>query len=156
MKRALKEMFPENLYEKALHSEDYSQQLDVQRKAYVKAYLDKIGSKAEVGKFDDYNRSNNLVFSDFPIQALELLWEKYSDYDTWLGSGERLIDGVRHVYQVSTDGKRTITYHHYLKDSNKTLEKSIVTIFTKGKKAYIDCLQEGARDSEHYEIALKR
>ena len=153
--RALKEMFPENLYEKALHSEDYSQQLDVQRKAYVKAYLDKIGSKAEVGKFDDYNRSNNLVFSDFPIQALELLWEKYSDYDTWLGSGERLIDGVRHVYQVSTDGKRTITYHHYLKDSNKTLEKSIVTIFTKGKKAYIDCLQEGARDSEHYEIALK-
>ena len=56
-----------------------------------------------------------LFFSDFPIQALELLWEKYSDYDTWLGSGERLIDGVRHVYQVSTDGKRTITYHHYLK-----------------------------------------
>ncbi|SCJ81614.1 Methicillin resistance mecR1 protein [uncultured Eubacterium sp.] len=152
--KVLKEIFPQNLYQKVLHSEDYSDQLETQMEAYAKAYLDKLGREAEIGRYGDYD-FKNLSDYNFPIQVIGFLFEKYSDYDTWLGSNERLIGGVRHVYQVSTDGKSTITYHHYLKNSNKTIEKSIVTISTNEKKARINCLNETTKDSEHYEIALK-
>lgn len=152
--KSLKEIFPPNLQKEALNGQKYYSTIKKQKETYARIYLDRQGRTAEVGDYGDFTLKS-LTDYDFPIEVINFLNEKYTDYDTWLGSGERLIDKVRHVYQVSTDGRHTITYHHYLKDSKKTVEKSIVTISARGKKAYIDCLNESTGNNEHYEIALK-
>lgn len=94
---SVKEMFPKDLYNYVLSVSDSDlSSLQAKERKYAKAYLNKIGRSAVIGDYAD-------IKYDFPQisdEASNEIFKRYSDYPDWIGTEERIEDGVRYVYET--------------------------------------------------------
>lgn len=91
---SLEEMFPKDLLNKAKNAQSYYEALVVQKEAYAAAYLQRIGREAKVQDVLD-----DLVLPDMSTEASNLLLEIYWDYPYWIGTEEKIENGVRYIYE---------------------------------------------------------
>lgn len=133
---SIKEMFPKDMWKQALsESDSFYGECFAQEKAYAQKYLDKIGRKAEILENADTK------LSDMDTEASNTLLDLYYDYPYWIGTEEKIENGVRCVYekkwQSSGGGDGTVTYLKYEYGSEKVLEKTVIEV-KKGKIKYIE------------------
>ena len=133
---SIKEMFPQDMWKQALsESDSFYGECFAQEKAYAQKYLDKIGRKAEILENADTK------LSDMDTEASNTLLDLYYDYPYWIGTEEKIENGVRCVYekkwQSSGGGDGTVTYLKYEYGSEKVLEKTVIEV-KKGKIKYIE------------------
>lgn len=102
---SIQAMFPEELWEEAISpSEEVQEELKKQEQKQAKAYLEQLGRKAEIGDYRDFDyvlltdagvsvESSNGIMADHEL----------SRYPGWIGTIERLEDGLRYEYRVEID-----------------------------------------------------
>lgn len=127
-RKSIKEMFPKLLEWKAMNADGSYGRLEKQKEAYAAAYLEKIGRKAPIGDYGDFDFR---LWSDgFPVAISEEIAKDYPDYGIYEGTSEHFHGGKRCVYQVETDHKSTIVFSHYLYYKSPLFER--ITIEVKG------------------------
>lgn len=94
---SIRETFPADLVGLALDTQSYYPDLQKQKEAYARAYLEKIGRVAEIGEFADFEHP---LASEqgMSVEVSNALMEQFPDYPFFLGDQERIEDGVRWVY----------------------------------------------------------
>ncbi len=95
--QSIKELFPKELYNRIISTtESDRQSLEAQERAYAKAYLNSIGRTAEIGDYSDLE----IELPDIPDDAYNMIFDRYWEYPYWLGTQEKIEDGVRYVYET--------------------------------------------------------
>ncbi len=129
------ELFPESLWDLCLNiSDEMIAELTKQERIYAKRYLKKIGRKAGVGNYSDQEHPL-LTDAGVSVEVSNKLceWEKegFWNYPDWIGSLERIEDGVRYVYEMALDKKAgEIVYTKKVYDTGKTVERFRVDMYT--------------------------
>lgn len=134
---SLKKLFPEDLlytvFEKEASSSYYNT-LAEQEHVYAKAYLEKIGRDAPIGEYADFEH----ILPDMNVSASNALIDLYSDYPMWIGTEEKIENGVRYVYETQwepsgkNDGSGIITYRKYNYETNEEMDKTVLKISSPG------------------------
>ncbi len=105
---SIKEMFPPNLWDEAIDSQDKYGELMEQEFSHARNYVESIGRDAEVCSYADLDT----VLPDMSAEASNRLLEikkdgEYWKYPDFIGTQEYLEDGGRFVYETSWDGNVT-------------------------------------------------
>lgn len=123
---SLKRMFPKQLYKKVLHAEEYYEELLKQEEAYAKAYLKGIGRDAKV-----QGENVEKILDTMNTQASNMLLDRYREYPYWIGTLEKLEDGVRYIYQKDwkeeKNGNGIVTYIKTDEKGN-VVEKTVIKV----------------------------
>lgn len=94
---SVKEMFPKDLYNYVLSVSDSDlSNLQAQERKYVKTYLSEIERSAVIGDYSDFNYDYPEISSEVSSQIFKRYWE----YPDWIGTEEKIEDGVRYVYET--------------------------------------------------------
>lgn len=125
---SIREVFPAALQSKALHADRYYDQLKANQEAQAQVYLDRIGRQAEIGDYGDFtfplatDQGMSVTVSN-ALLALEAL----APYPYYLGTEERVEDGVRWVYETAWEhdgnGNGTATYTKYSYDDGQIAQQ---------------------------------
>ena len=120
---------------------------EVDEQQYANEYLAKINRRdAEIG----YENGRDYLPDDMNTDASNKLLELYYEYPYWIGTLEKIEDGVRYVYKKSWTGEGggngVVTYEKYRFDNNQTAERTVIKV-TGGE---LECLEgtlrtEGAK-----------
>ena len=118
--QSVKELFPEKYVSRVLNiSDDDADILKDIEEIYADIYLESINRNENVGEPQDFDY---IYLSDIgiPGDVTNLVYSKYPEYPTYIGTLEILTDGVRNVYETSyNSGESTIilqTYEYGKKD----------------------------------------
>lgn len=124
---SIKEMFPIYLIPKVMNSDKYAEKLSEEQRLQAKKYLDSINRNTDINidyVFDSKYEKEYLdtYISEEAQDKLFSVVELY-DYPTWIGRNEKLIDGVRYVYETNietdSDGYKVVVYRKM--DESKTV-----------------------------------
>ena len=124
---SIKEMFPTYLIPKVMNSDKYAEKLSEEQRLQAKKYLDSINRNTDINidyVFDSKYEKEYLdtYISEEAQDKLFSVVELY-DYPTWIGRNEKLIDGVRYVYETNietdSDGYKVVIYRKM--DESKTV-----------------------------------
>lgn len=124
-----KELFPEKYWKDVLSdNEKYHSILKEQEKRYASEYLRKIGREAQIGEYSDIEHE----FADMDVEASNTLLDLYYDYPDWIGTQERIENGVRYVYEKQWDSKGNgdgvVTFKKYEYDTNKVVYEVVMNV----------------------------
>lgn len=125
---SIREAFPAALQSKALHADQYYDQLKANKEAQAQAYLDRIGRQADIGDYSDFTFSlaTDQGMSVTVSNAL-LNLEELFPYPYYIGTEERVEDGVRWVYETAWEhdgnGNGTATYTKYSYDDGQIAQQ---------------------------------
>ena len=107
---SLKKLFPGTLYHAARNSDEKYQACLAQERSYAQSYLDSIGRDAKIAEYADLN----VQLLDLEAKVSNALLDQYYDFPYWIGSEEKIEDGVRYIYQteqfLEKPGISTVTY----------------------------------------------
>lgn len=94
---SIKELFPQSLYSRIVPGldADKSTLMSNERK-YAKKYLESIGRTAEIGNYSDLD----LQYPNVSDEIKSTVFDRYWEYPDWLGTTEKIEDGVRYVYET--------------------------------------------------------
>lgn len=124
---SIKEMFPIYLIPKVINSDKYAEKLSKEQRLQAKKYLDSINRNTDINIDYVFDSKYEKEYLDTYISAeaqdkLFSVVELY-DYPTWIGRNEKLIDGVRYVYETNietdSDGYKVVVYRKM--DESKTV-----------------------------------
>lgn len=124
--KSIKEIFPKQ-YHRTILNGDYDKQYSdcfEQEKSYATAYLAKIGRTAAVCEYRDIEHK----LPDLSAEVSNKLLDTFHEYPYWLGTQEKVVDGVRYVYKKSMEGDSTVIFEKYLYDTGETIDKIVVNI----------------------------
>lgn len=126
---SIEEMFPEEYWEICIvYSEDRVKELTDQERTYAAAYLEKLGRKAEIGDYGDFEHTL-LTESGVSVEVSNQLLENKnatSYYPSWIGNLEQVENGIRYLYEKSYDPqKKEIIYTKTDLTTNTIVEESI-------------------------------
>lgn len=94
---SIKEMFPKELYNRVIPISDSDKAaLQAQERKYAKNYLDSIGRTASIGEYTDLE----IEIPDIPADTANVIFKRYWEYPYWIGTEEKIEDGVRYVYET--------------------------------------------------------
>lgn len=94
---SIKTLFPQELYNRVVHPSDGDRAaLQAQERKYAKQYLDSIGRTAVIGEYRDLE----IEYPDISSENLDLIFKRYWEYPRWIGTEEKIEDGVRYVYET--------------------------------------------------------
>lgn len=94
---SVKEMFPKDLYNRIIPSSDSDRTvLLAQERKYAKNYLESIGRTASIGEYSDLK----MEIPDIPDETYNMIFDRYWEYPYWIGTQEKIEDGVRYVYET--------------------------------------------------------
>ena len=94
---SVKEMFPKDLYNRIIPSSDSDKTvLLAQERKYAKNYLESIGRTASIGEYSDLK----MEIPDIPDETYNMIFDRYWEYPYWIGTQEKIEDGVRYVYET--------------------------------------------------------
>lgn len=126
---SIKKMFPEKYHDRILKQRDEDRNdLTKQEQAYAKEYLSKIGRKAEIGDYRDFEHTilTSLGVSVEVSNRLEYFYKAHSYYPYFIGTKEMIEDGVRMVYEMSyQESLQEIRFTKYLYDSKQFVEQFV-------------------------------
>ena len=126
---SVKKMFPSVLAKKVISAKEHeiiSKQLDEQCRKYVEAYLVSIGREA---KISSYYGEDFKILSDYGVsdEVDNALYQLHPEYGLYIGSFERIENGVRYVYKQvfdnQKDGSGIVYFSKAEYDSGKLVEK---------------------------------
>lgn len=121
---SIKEMFPRRLWSKVLSDDSkVYKQLEEQEHQYAARYLSGIGRTADIG---DTER----ILADMNVDASNKLLDMYGEYPYWVGTCEKLEDGVRTVYEKQWEsrggGDGTVKFIKYA--DGEIAEETIINV----------------------------
>ena len=128
-KESIEEIFPEKYHGRifADNGKEYDE-LRLQEHAYAQAYLDKIGRVARIGQYADIEHK----IPEMHVEASNKLLEYFGEYPYWIGTLEKIEDGVRYVYEKKTEeksgGDALVTFLKYEYDSGKVVEETVISV----------------------------
>lgn len=126
---SVKRMFPEKYWDRVLtiQDEDLSVLKEMEQ-GYAKAYLEELGRDAVIGEYADVPHT---FLTDYGISVdvsnKMLEYEKLmGPYPNWVGSTEKIEDGVRYMYLVFYEEETNeIIYEKRVFDTNESIEKFV-------------------------------
>ena len=127
---SLKKLFPLTVRPLMMIS-DYYDGLKEQKEAYALQYLQELGREAAIG---DYGEFSFPLATDegMSVEVSNALMGKMGDYPMYLGTEERLENGVRYVYESRWEsdgaGCGTMTYEKRNYDTGEVLERTALTV----------------------------
>ena len=129
---SIRETFPADLVGLALDTESYYPDLQKQKEAYARAYLEEIGRVAEIGEYADFEHPLACE-QGMSAEASNTLMEAMPDYPFFLGSEERIEDGVRWVYTTQwapgeTEGEGFASYTKTNYDTGEVAESHVFEV----------------------------
>lgn len=130
---SLKEMFPKK-YVNMVNSDEgkYYEQCRAQEEVYALRYLAQINRRdAEVGvDTEEYDKYYPLP--DMAVEASNTLLNRYYDYPYWIGTQERVEDGIRYVYEKKWEnhggGDGIVSYIKSRYDNGQICERTVLEI----------------------------
>jgi len=126
---SVKEMFPKEYWDRALSAsrEDHDE-CKKQERAYAKAYLESIGRITEIGDYADFKYE----LPNMNVNASNSLLSQFVEYPYWIGTQEKIENGIRYVYETQWEdkgnGDGTVTYKKYEFDSKKVVQETVLEI----------------------------
>lgn len=131
---SIKKMFPKEYHDRIFGYEDSDREnLKQQEEKYAKEYLSKIGRDAKIGDYSDFE---HLFLTDVGVSVqvsnnLENFYKQHSYYPSFIGTRERLENGVRVVYEMSYETKQDeIKFIKYNYDTKEIIEQFIASANT--------------------------
>lgn len=127
---SIKEMFPANYHDAVLKFADtYYDELKEQEERYAKAYLKEIGrEETTIVEYTDLD-AKTLTYYGVPVETSNMLvnHKDLANYPLYVGTEERVEDGVRYVYEVSVNEQtKEITYKKYrYENPSDIVEKTV-------------------------------
>lgn len=126
-------MFPFYLYPFVLQSDIYYKDLCVQQEVYAKHYLitiDRVSS--------DISSSNvEKTLTKMNVQASNKLLNLFNKYPYWIGTKEKLEDGVRYIYRKEYDAISQIVTYTKEKADGTIVEKYVIDT-TDGELVFLE------------------
>ncbi len=122
---SIKELFPKEYHNRVLSIKDKdTEELEKQERVYAKDYLTKIGRKAEIGDYGDFEHPL-LTHKGVSVQVSNMLLSKnYANYPYWIGNQEKIEDSIRYVYEMNYDkNTNQIFLEKYTYDAKEVIEK---------------------------------
>lgn len=122
---SIHELFPEQYWDRCIgHGDDDMEELTRQERSYASAYLKKLGRTAKIG-----DEGGNRLLTDEGVSVevsnhlAELEKDRLNGYPYWIGTLERLENGVRYVYETSLDkNDEQIIYTKRVYDTKEVVE----------------------------------
>lgn len=124
--KSIKKIFPKQYHFTILNG-DYDKQYSdclEQEKIYASEYLAKIGRTARVCEYKDIEHT----LPDLSAEVSNKLLDTFYEYPYWLGTQEKIIDGVRYVYKKSMEGNDTVIFEKYVYDTGEIVDRIVVNI----------------------------
>ena len=115
---SIRQTFPADLVDQAMNAGDQYLSLLNQKAAYAQTYLQELGREADIGEYADFDHPL-ATDQGMSVAVSNALMEQMPDYPFFLGSKERLEDGVRWIYENAwesdgnTGGTATYTKSNY-------------------------------------------
>ena len=130
---SIKETFPRGLWNKALGADERYGELKDQEVAYAQDYLESIGRDAPIGDYGDFEHP---LFTEngmsVEVSNALIAMERLGYFPMFIGSQERIEDGVRYVYETAWDhqgnGVGTATYTKYAYDSGEIVTQYVFQV----------------------------
>jgi|GEM_PF-3473435 len=124
--KSIKEIFPKKYHHIILKGDYKEQYADCfeQEKRYAAEYLEKIGRNALICEYGDIEHK----LPDLSAEVSNKLLDTFREYPYWLGTQEKIIDGVRYVYKRSMDGDNTVIFEKYLYDTGETVNRIVLNV----------------------------
>jgi len=122
---SVKELFPAKYHSRVLSvTEADNEELKNQEITYAQKYLTKIDRDATIGQFGDFEHPL-LTSMGVSVQVSNKLVAKgYANYPHWIGTQERIEDGVRYVYEMNyTKDSNPIILEKYNYETKEVVEK---------------------------------
>lgn len=125
---SIKEMFPSALAKKALAAQAddaTSDSMHTQCDAYAAAYLKAIGREVKISSYHDEDFT---ILSDYgvSVDVCNALYELHPEYSIYVGSFERIENGVRYIYKQEfrnqKDGSGMVYFTKTEYDSGEVIE----------------------------------
>ena len=123
---SIREMFPADIQgEVVMPGEDLCEKLVSQEIEQAKTYLAAIGRQAEV--VYNWRREKGNRLADMDVGISNFLMDSFNEYPYWIGTIERIENGVRYVYEKSWDeeskGTGTVAFTKYRYDTKQVVFK---------------------------------
>ncbi len=132
---SIKENFPKEYHDRILYTrktakDTYESDYEIclkQEHEYARAYLQSINhAEREISDGIDW------VMPEISAEASNALSEIYYEYPYWIGTMEKIEDGIRYVYETdwkdNGNGNGVVTYRKYEYISKKTVEEFAVNV----------------------------
>ncbi|WP_178314772.1 hypothetical protein [Lacrimispora sp. 210928-DFI.3.58] len=105
---SIREMFPQEQWQTCIDPpKEIRNQLRDQERAYAEAYLKELGREAKIAEFADFEHP---IITDEGVEVKisnQLVGSKeLADYPFWIGSKEKLEDGIRYIYAQELDKEK--------------------------------------------------
>lgn len=128
---SIKRLFPKKYQNRVLNRSDKdSETLSSQSRTYAKAYLEKIGRKAEIGEYGDFKYtliSSMGVSTGVENKLLEVYAKSGITFPSYIGTFEKLENSVRYVYKTSyLESTGNILYTKEEYGENKIVESYLI------------------------------
>ena len=125
---SIREMFPKDIAERALHyTDDDTAKLRAQEEAYAKEYLASVRSDAKV-----QSEHVSKTLANMNVEASNTLLDMFDEYPYWIGTEEKIEDGVRYVYEKQWEDKGNgdgiVTFKKYEYGTEKVVEETVIEI----------------------------
>ncbi len=131
---SIKEMFPSKYHNRIFDDRDSDRKvLTEQERAYAKEYLSKIGRKADIGDYSDFEHTTltSLGVSLEVSNGLEDFYKAHSYYPYFKGTKEIVEDGVRMVYEMSYhEALKEIRFRKYTYETKEVVEQFVFDSLT--------------------------
>lgn len=126
---SIKEMFPEEYWDICItYSADRVRELTGQERQYARAYLDKLGRKAEIGDYSDFEHTI-LTEAGVSVEVSNELSGKENslyNFPSWIGNQEQVENGIRYRYEKAYDPqKKEVIYSKTDLRTNTVVEEKI-------------------------------
>ena len=124
---SIREMFPKNIAERALHyTDEDSAKLQAQEEVYAQEYLEGVRDGAKIQSHVPKTLAN------MDVTASNTLGELFYEYPYWIGTEEKIEDNVRFVYEKQWEDKGNgdgiVTFRKYEYDTKKITEETVIEI----------------------------
>ncbi|MCK9217911.1 MAG: M56 family metallopeptidase [Firmicutes bacterium] len=136
---SIKEMFPLKYHSRIFGGNDSDRKnLKEQERVYAKEYLSKLGRKADIGDYGDFE---HILLTDLGVSVevsngLEDFYKVHSYYPYFIGTKEIIENSVRMVYEMSYDeSQKEIKFTKYTYDTKEVVEQFVFNSITGGKIA---------------------
>jgi len=132
----LKSMFPEKYHDRVLNiKEDDIQKLKEQQLKGAQNYLNRIGREAKIGEYKEFTHPL-LITQGVSIDiSNKLVTKEYASYPHWIGTEEKIEDGVRYVYErIFNKENNEVVFKKYNYETKAVVEEIKVDTITGEEK----------------------
>lgn len=132
---SIRELFPEEYHARIFeHADADLESLKKQERKYAEEYLAKIGRDAKIEDEDNPAYRTSLTDAGVSIEVsnnLEVFYKTHGYYPSFIGTYERLENGVRMVYEMSYHkNEDEIRFTKYKYDTKETVEQFVINAKT--------------------------